>query len=367
MNFDMETELETRSVTLSDIATTLGITKATVSYALSGKGRVAPETRELVLETAQKLGFRPNQHAQRLANGRCHDTVGLFAWSLDLGVTTRKLQLLQNLLAQRGYRAPIHVCGESLGGDDANFQVEAMSDLCAQSPLGIICNTGLLHCGVLRELERFRAKGGLVVCYDTPVEVECDQVLFDRQHNAYQAARHLLELGHRHIAFYGGWEKPNPQRRAGFEQAHREFGVALRPQWLLRGGGRPEDKGGFSEETGADLADVFLALLPRPTAICLSDDAVAAAFIAELLRRGVRVPHDISVVGADDLPLATYISAVPLTTVSQPVVRIAQTIVQLLCERAKGESTGAPRQIVLHGELIRRQSTARIDAQTSGL
>lgn len=354
---------ELRVTTMQDIAQELGLTKATVSYALNGKGRLSSATRQAVLETAQKMDFRPNPHAQRLTNGRCYDTVGLFTFNLDLGVTTRKLQLLQKLLAERGYRAPIHVCGGGLSVPDAQFQAEAMNNLRLQRPLAIICNTLGLHSEALQELRHYIAEGGVAVCYDVPVDVECDQILFDREHNTHAATRHLLELGHRRIAFHGGWETPNPLRLAGYRRALDEFGVEMQPEWLLRGehtSGRHEEQGGYDEENGARLVDLFLGLSSRPTAACITDDAVAAAFVAELGRRRVRVPDDVSVIGQDDLPLAAYLSAVPLSTVSQPVEAIADQVVHMLAERLAGHAPAAGRRKTLYGELIRRQSTAPI-------
>ena len=351
--------IEGRAATLNDIARALGVTTATVSYALSGKGRVSTQMREAILETAKRLDFRPNPHAQRLIKGRINDTVGLFAWGLDLGVVTLKLQFLQNLLVERGYRAPIYVCSSSPNLEESSAQVEAMQNLCAQSPRAIVCNTGLLDNQVLRELERFRGQGGLVICYDTPLDASFDQVLFDREHNAYLGARHLLELGHREIAFYGGWDAPNPQRKAGFERALSEFGQQPRRQWTQwKGADDARYAGGFCERAGVRLAQLFLDLKTRPTAIQISDDIVAAVFMSELLRRGVRIPDELSVVGADDLPLATYISAVPITTVSQPVAAIAAAVVELLLERINQPQNTAPRQIVVQGELIARQSAS---------
>lgn len=357
--------IEGRAATLNDIAQALGLTQATVSYALSGKGRVAPQTRQAVLDTAKKLDFRPNPHAQRLIKGRSNDTVGLFARSLDLGVATLKLQILQNLLVQQGFRAPIYVCGNSPSTEDTNSQVEAMQNLCAQSPRAIVCNMVSLRPEVSRELERFRAQGGLVICYDTPVEAELDQVLFDREHNAYLAARHLLDLGHREIAFYGGWDVPNPQRKAGFERALAEFGLEPRPEWVSwEGTDEARAADGFCEQAGLRLAELFLKLKTRPTAIQISDDIVAAVFMAELLRRGVQVPHEVSIVGADDLPLATYISAIPLTTVSQPVAAIAAAVVELLTERIGDTSSHGARHVIVRGELVQRQSTRPLRSST---
>lgn len=356
-----------RATTMQDVAQALGLTKATVSYALNGKGRVSPETRQVVLDAVRKMNFRPNPHAQRLNSGRCHDTVGLFTFSLDLGVTTRKLQLLQQLLSEQGYHAPIHVCGGESSGIDAEFQAEAMGNLRLQRPLAIICNTLSLHPQALEELQLYIAEGGVAVCYDVAVDVDCDQVLFDREDNTHAATRHLLELGHRRIAFHGGWEEPHPLRLAGYRRALREFGVEMQHEWLLSGrqtSGRHEERGGTDEENGACLVDSFLNLSSRPTAACITDDAVAAAFVAELGRRGVPVPAAVSVVGQDDLPLAAYVSAVPLSTVSQPVEAIVREVVRLLTERLTerlaGQAPPTPRRHTLRGELIQRQSTAPV-------
>lgn len=354
-----EPAAETRTVTMEDVARALGVAKVTVSHALSGKGRVSPETKAAVVKMAGEMGYRPNPHARNLNRGRSHGTVGLFSHSLDLGVTTRKLQLVQQLLAEHGYRAPVHICGGELIEGGETIQREALSDLRSQRPAGIICNTLSLHPSALQELRHYQEEGGAVVCYDWPVDLPCDQVVFDREHNCYLSTRHLLQLGHRRIMFHGGWARTDPPRLAGYRRALAEYGLKPEPELIFHGvaAGVPHQfQGGFIEEMGSAFVDQFLAMKPRPTAACILNDSAAGAFLTGLLRRGIRVPEEVSVVGHDNLPSANYLSLVPLTTVSQPLEAIADHAVRLLRERIEGDYTGPARTVSLTGELIVRAS-----------
>lgn len=352
-----------RAVTIQDVARHAGVAKATASYALSGKGQLALETREAVLMAARELGFEPNLNAQRLSSGRCTDTIGLFAVRLDLGVSAQKLQRIQSLLCARGYRVPVFTGGFQLDGQPANDQDTAafLSDLRRQKPLAIICNAVSLGPASLAELERFQGEGGTLVVYDHPNTLDCDKVVFDRTHNTYLAAKHLLELGHREIGLYmpGDYPAPLPNkphpRIAGFRQALEEFGATLNPQWLWHGG--------QYEEGGAILGEKFLALKHRPTALCVVNDAAAVAFCSTLLRAGLRVPEDVSVVAHDDLPIARYFS-IQLTAVSNPVEAIAQNAVELLLHRLHNPAAPFSTR-VLRGELTPRASTRALNTSRS--
>ncbi len=192
-----------------------------------------------------------------------------------------------------------------------------------------------------------------MISFNEPADLECDQVLFDREDNSYQAARYLLELGHRDLGF---WASVNSTRTVGprlrgFRRALREFGVAEQPQWEFSGGHHLEN-----ERSGAELAAKILSLPKRPTGMCIVNDSAAAACCAELMRGGLGVPDDISIVSHDDLPIASY-NAVPLTAVSHPIEETARAIVEMLCERIEGRFDGPPRRLNLRGELRVRQST----------
>jgi LacI family repressor for deo operon, udp, cdd, tsx, nupC, and nupG len=352
----MRSERTEKAATLDDIARRAGVAKSTVSGAFTGKKNMAPETREMILRIAEELKFVPNPHAQRLSQGRCNDTIGLFVLDLNLGTGVRKAQLIQSAFIERGYEVPLY--GYSIYNYDegGRRQIKAMKTLCRQRPRAIVCNTSALHPGALDELRNYLDDGGIVVLYDEAVEIDCDHVLFDRAENIYQGVHHLVELGHRTIGLAGSnptlaW---NP-RLAGYWRALREFGLVEREEWVFL------DLPSY-EEGGAQLAERFTALEERPTAMCIVNDWMAATFVLEAQRRGVRVPDDISVVSLDNMPAAGY-AAVPLTSVSQPIQGISEAVVELVMSRLEGRHNGESRQIVLRGDLVIRKSTAPVSVQ----
>lgn len=330
--------------TIHDVAGALGMAKSTVSLALSGKGTLSEATRARVLSVAQ-----------RLANGHQNHLVCLFSGVLDVGLATEKILLIQKELTTHALEVPIYTC-PGQAGDDGETQTTQIKQLCRQRPRAIVCAAPMVHPAVFRELEAYQRTGGIVVSYDVPVPLACDQVIFDREHNAYQAARHLLERGHRRIGI--GISKTGPLsdtcgdpqtfRLKGFRRALGEWNVPTRDEWFFQ---NPT-----YERGGAEMARHFLQLKERPTGLCIVNDYVALAFMIEVMRAKIRVPQDVSVVGHDDQPIAAY-CPVPLTAVSQPVEQIARAVVELLIERIDG-SDAPPRIRTIQGKLAERESVA---------
>ena len=350
----MQTELETRPVNLSDIALALGITKATVSYALSGKGRVAPSTRQRVLEVAQEMGFQPNPHAKTLSMGRASNTIAL-CFTLDLGVSARKLQVIQGLLMGQGYEIPAHALRSSTTSQIVRQTTDIVSTVCRQRPRAIISTE--LPAEALPALRHYQVQGGIVVCYDMPMSLDCDQVLFDRVHSGYVATKHLLELGHREIAYgFPGTPTPKGPYFDGYCRALKEYGLSVREEWLLSNDTHGFG-GGIYEEAGAQLAQEYLARKCRPSAVCITDDYSVVAFAAALEEAGLSVPRDVSVVGCDDSPIARY-GPLKVTTVTHPVQTIAEHVVECVRNRIETGDESPPRVVTLQGKLIVRASTA---------
>jgi LacI family transcriptional regulator len=344
-----------KSVTISDVAAAAGVTTATVSFSFSGKRFVAPETRELVLNAARQLGYAPNPHAVRLANGRVEDLIALFTLTLDQGVGTQKFLRIQRALHAAGYRAPIHGYDYHAAFNPPE-QVALMRDLRMQRPRAIVCAAAGVHPDALDELRRFADQGGQVIClrYGDPIELDSDQVVFDDEDSTYQSTRHLLLLGHRRLGFYKvGIGRHTGPRYQGFRRALAEFDVPYREAWHFRGGDIS-----LQEEGGAEVARQWAALPveDRPTALCIVNDHTAQGFIVEVFRQGLRVPEDVSVVGHDDQPPATF-GRIPLTTASHPVAEMAESVARLLLGRLEGTLTGPSQQIVHRGTLVVRAST----------
>lgn len=345
-----------KAPTIHDVAAALGMHKSSVSLALSGKGNLSAATREKVVFVAREMGYEPNPLAQRLANGVSKSLVCLCSGVLDLGLTTEKILLIQKELARQGLEAPIYTFTEPAVANGLS-QAAQVRQICRQQPRAIVCGGQMLSDGALRELEAYAREGGIVVFYDVPVSLECDQVIFDREDNAYQAARYLIERGHRDIGI--GLSNPNlvslddelsplALRLKGFRRALFEAGLEVRDEWIFR---NPT-----YERGGIEMARQFLQMTPRPTALCIVNDYVALAFMVEVMRHGVRVPEDVSLVGHDNQLIAS-LCPVPLSSTTQPAEEIAQAVSQMLMERLAG-NTSPPRTLTIKSRFVERNSVA---------
>ncbi len=360
---DMSAMTLVKPVTIQHIAAALGIHKSTVSNALSGKGRISDAMRERVLSFAEEIGYAPDPLAQRLASRSKSQVVCLCSGSLDLGRGSEKIALIQSALTDLGLEVPLYTPAKSTSRS-FDAQVALFRQLRRQRPQAIICSVHAFHDVAFAELEQYQKEGGIVVTYDLPVPLSCDQVIFDRVDNAYQGARYLLERGHRHIglgisrlvgAKMSNLNTTQNLRAAGFSQALREWNQPLHKEWVF--------ENLTHERGGAEMARHFLSLKKRPTALCIVNDYVALAFMVEMIRAGVRIPQDVSIVGHDDQPIASY-CPVPLTSVSQPADSIAQAAVQLLSQRLAGD-TGPTQTITIRGTLVERESVASLESASS--
>jgi LacI family transcriptional regulator len=345
-----------KEVTLSDVARAVKKSKGTVSMALNGTGRMSPETRERVLEVAKELGFQANPMAQRLAGGPRDNTVAICTSYLDLGVLTHKLKSMQNALIAQGYNTSIHVFGDVQDGPLSEQTL--LSNLRRMRPRAIVCNSQVLPIEALDELHRFQDEGGILVSYDLPLDLDCDQVVFDRAENSYTAMRYLLELGHRNVGFSMGPIWGNQERLEGIKRALKEFKVPFHAEWVEHA----EDTHCERMDSGVELAKFFLAHPQRPTAMCILNDHVAAGFASYICRHGVRIPDDVSIVGHDNMPISLMCFPASLTTVSHPSDEIARRTTELLLERLDGKASSKARTIEVRGELIVRESTAPLAA-----
>jgi LacI family transcriptional regulator len=345
-----------KPMTIRELAGALGMPKSTVSVALSGKGTLSAATREKVLAAAREHGYRPNTLAQRLANRVSSSLVCILSGPLDVGLGTYKVLSIQRELAAQSLEVPIYTYAGP-AGEQGELLADWVRQICQQRPRAIVCAGSMMHPAVFPELEGYQRDGGIVVSYDMPAPLACDKVIFDREDNAYKAARCLLEHGHRKIGISMSldrqWsaeteELPQYARLRGFRRALEEFGAALHQEWFF-----PR---GWYVQGGEEMARRFLEMPERPTGLCIVNDYTALAFMDDVMRAGVRVPRDLSIVSHDDEPIAAH-CPVPMTSVSHPADKIAHAVIEMLRERIEGFD-GLPRTVIIQGELAPRQSVA---------
>lgn len=338
-------------ITLAEVAREAGVSLTTASQALSGKARVAQQTRVHVRAVAERLGYEANPLAKALRGGFDARKVILFATDLDLGVRTQRLRDIQSGLRREGYLPSLSVFGEQ-ENQEATIQA-----VCQQRPCAILVNAATsgtpaasvpLSTETLAALKAYQHSGGLVISYPTALALDCDQVVLLVEESVRQAVRYLIAVGHRRIGV-----RSHGNRSSLIEplvvQELEAAGLPPDPEWLCWEG--------VYEEGGRLLAEKFLAASPetRPTAFFIVNDVSAATFIALLARHGVRVPDDISVIGYDNTP-AAWCGLVPLTTIDTQSEGVAQEVVQLFLSRVRGEYTGPARRVEIHQPLVQRES-----------
>jgi LacI family transcriptional regulator len=207
-------------------------------------------------------------------------------------------------------------------------------------------------------LEHLRARNVPLVFVDVgPARPRISNIRIDYLHGIRQAVQHLAALRHERIAFVTGPSslKSAMARKNAFLESMREIGVAVRPELLVEGDHRLEG--------GMQAAARLLAAHPRPTAVLCSNDMTAIGVMRQCYEAKVSIPHDLSVVGFDDIRMAQFVLP-PLTTVQMSQSELARLAFQALLAEVRREAP-APggSEYVLQTNLVLRESTAL--AQTS--
>jgi len=188
----------------------------------------------------------------------------------------------------------------------------------------------------------------IVVADRQMLDADADVVLVDNYRGGYLATEHLISLGHRRIGIITGPSDttPSADRVHGYMDALSTAGLPVDESLIV--------KGDFRYGSGAIGARQLVDLKEPPTAIFACNDAMAMAAMAIMRERGLAIPDDISIIGFDDIPQASFTSP-PLTTVAQPIEEIGKVAADLLIERMSG-STRPNQRIILDVRLIARSS-----------
>lgn len=341
---------------MKQIAERAGVSRPLVSYALNGTGTISPTKRAEILQIAQELGYRPNSLARAIATGR-NQVLGFIGHD-EANAAEFQWRLLRGALEE----AKLHgYLIKTLLTTDP----ELSAQFCLESRLaGLISVTasdpGFLELQrILREQKDALQTPLVLVENEEPVEnAAC--VSTDYAAGIELVVRHLVELGHRRIAYISGGEKQfsAQNRRAHFVRIAQKWGVAPAPE-LLR------DGLWWNRAHNVAVTRALLDLPQPPTAIVGAGDAIALCAIAVAQEKGWRVPQDLSVTGFADFQMAEF-SSPALTTIAQPFEEIGALAVRCLLEYLESQDafdapTPAPpfrTQNTLQPLLVVRHSTA---------
>ena len=337
----MSKTIERRNPTLADVADRAGVSRSLASLALRGDPGVLPEKRARILRAAAELNYRPNPLARDLASRETR-TVGVVVGDITnpfLAVLAREID---SLARARGYDVLLSINGAP--DEAARASVEG---LLAQRVAGVVL------VGAPTSDAAIRAIAGLLpVAYVGRhlATLEVDSVSTDDFFGATLAVEHLVGAGHGRIAHVdGGTGAGARRRREGYASAMGRCG--LEPRIV---------PGSYSIDAGAEAAREPMRSDAAPTAIFAANDLVALGVMNHLARSGLSVPGDVAVVGYDDMPLAAT-ETVSLTTVRQPIARLAEEGLESLVRRVKAPAE-AVRRALISPELVTRRSTGRTPA-----
>lgn len=332
--------------TLRDVATLAQVSIATASLALNDSPKVAPETKERVRQAAAKLNYVPNARARALVRKSTRG-IALVVPQVQNPYFAELAQAVKDFL--RPLRYHLVLCDT---GNDPEQEREYIDFLRQGGADGAIFASSS---GLLAENDYelvAAAKTAPIVLVERTVHGDVlPTVDSDRMTGAYQATRYLIELGHKRIAFVGGFlEKRHYEslRFQGYKQAHLETGLPLNPAYVF--------EGYFTIEAGFDIGKAIARMDDRPTAVMAANDLMAIGVINGLAAEGLRVPEDISVCGFDDLWFSEVFNP-PLTTVRIPKRQIGQLAAQWLMDMLSGKKV-EPKRIVYPTELVIRKSVA---------
>ena len=328
-------------VTIGRVAQLAGVSASTVSRVLNGTAVVSDLKKQAIDEAIAKLGFVPNPIARGLAGGRTF-SIGVVTQALDSPFYGAAMRGIEDELLPAGYNA-LFVSGHW----DAAAEANCIDVLQSRRVDGIIVLTGRLTDQALKTYAKVQP---LVVTGRTLKAPGLFTLNFDNFEGGRLATHHLIQLGHRRIAFITG-DQGHPdatERLRGYRAALEAAGIAFDQALMV--------PGEYHELSGLLAVNRLLETNQNFTAIFAANDQMAIGAALGLQRRSLRVPEDISIVGFDDLPTSSY-AIPPLSSVHQPAFELgrlaASAMLQMLANAKPTAQVPVPR-------LVARESSRRL-------
>jgi LacI family transcriptional regulator len=332
-----------RAVTVTDIAQAAGVSRATVSLVLRGSPLVNAGTRARVEQQLRQQGYVYNRTAANLRR-RTSSSIALVINDLSNPFFAEFAAGVDEALGAEGYVTLLGSTAES-----PQRQQAVLASLMEHSPTGVILSPA--EGSDAAQLRQVLGAHANVLLFNRELAgADWDFLTLDNHQGAYLATRHLIERGHRDIAFFGGHAASSSceQRRAGYRQALDEAGLAPQPQWLIESAPNRLD--------AAARVDALFAAAARPSAAVCYNDTVALGLMLGLASRGIRPGEDFAVTGFDDIAEAA-LAVPPLTTLTADPRARGRQAATLLLQRQRQPHAAAQRTVASVQLRIRQSSS----------
>ena len=336
--------MENKKVTSLEVAKLAGVSQSAVSRVFTPGASSSKKTNELVRNAAKELGYRPNILARSLITGRSR-IIGLVVAYLDNYFYPEALELLSSALQKKGYHVLVFMAAKTAGNID-----DIVDEILDYQVDGIIAASVAMSSELAT---RCGAAGVPVVLFNrTQDDKRLSAVTSDNILGGRKVAEFLIATGHSKIGYISGWEGASTQRdrEKGFkdELIRNQLSIFSR------------EVGNFNSDEARQAARRMFTGEEIPDAVFVANDDMAFA-VMDVIRfeLDLKIPEDVSVVGYDDVPVASW-PAYNLTTVRQPANRMVAEAVSILMDSIENK-TNEPRRIEIDGPLIIRGSTKITD------
>ncbi len=345
----MAGESKPKTAKMKDVADLAGVSIKTVSRVLNNEPHVQDKLRNKVKDAVAKLEYVPSQSARSLRGNKsyninllCHASDSSYINAIQFGAVIACQKL--------GYQLSISLLEElhNHSFDEIKAELEQLTH--QHRPDGIMLVApyagNRMIAFALKEL-------GIDVVRIGPVDLTADGILveIDDYNASIELTKHLIDLGHKRIAFVRGLENQRAThvRFEGFSMAMNAAGLTVDPELVV--------PGSFDFSSGMAAGQTLLAHANPPTAVFASNDDMAAGLVTAATMAGVSVPGDLSVVGYDDSAVATRMRP-ELTTIHQPLHELGEVAIENLIDSFQHKRTGSSRRVVLDHNFVLRDTTA---------
>ncbi|MEO1080069.1 MAG: LacI family DNA-binding transcriptional regulator [Pseudomonadota bacterium] len=336
-----------RMTTIKDIASRAGVSFKTVSRVVNGVPSVDPDTRARVQATIQEMGYVPNQAARQLRG--TPRTIGFLYDNPNSNYVVEVQEGIIEACRSMGYEVLIH----PVKSTDADAHAEVLR-LGQRAEVGGLVLTPPLseNVALIDQLLDSGIAAATVVSGAEPPDSRLPTVHVDDRYAARTLTNKLVDLGHREIAFFEGdaGHQSTQERRQGWEEALIAHGLSADRGLVL--------PGEYTFSSGVERADELLQKMRTVTAIIACNDEIAAGVLFSARRLGLRIPHDLSIVGFEDSPFSRQ-SWPNLTTARQSNRSLGAHAARLLMESlSSGEMEASAPAIAVQPEVLFRDSIA---------
>jgi DNA-binding LacI/PurR family transcriptional regulator len=326
--------------TIRDVAALAGVSHQTVSRVINASERVSPETRQRVEKAIAELGYQPNAIARSMADGRTY-TLACITPNLTDYTFASLIEGAEIESRQHGY-----FLLTATAPDAETFELLVRQMITSRRTEGLL----VINPYSDRRHEYLPRSVPLVFLGMRPRQEVGDSASIDEEQAGRLATEHLIFLGHRNIAHITGpmCEDCSQDRMAGYLKALQSAGIEPNPAWIA--------EGDWSATFGDEATRAWIEQNAPITAIFAQNDRMAVGAIRALRDSNRRVPEDVSVIGFDNIPLASYFDP-PLTTMFQDIQFIGREAARLLIKRLE-EPQAPPQHLQYPAEVVIRCSTA---------